>query len=120
MDDVIRCMNSVSVGLAPLLVERGGFVLGKSFGKVLAYLAAGVPVVSSDAVDHPLFFKNGVNGFVLPNEVETWSAMVTSLLAGPQKRDAIANQAWTDLDQQLSSHAAAKRVVRLLDLIAGQ
>lgn len=48
------------------------FSRGKSFGKLLAYLIADVAIVASNNVDHPLFFQDGVNGVLAPNDVDRW------------------------------------------------
>src|SRR5262249_58601733 len=67
----IRTLSRATVGLQPVCTDSP-FSQGKSFGKVLAYLAANVPVVATDEVDHPVFFRDAENGFLVGNSVPEW------------------------------------------------
>jgi glycosyltransferase involved in cell wall biosynthesis len=115
----VKSLETASVGLAPLWTEEGSFSTGKSFGKVLAYLAADVPVVASNAVDHPIFFKHGMNGF-LAQDVDEWAWAIRELILSPELRDAVASEARADSMRKLTVAAASIRVSHFLDrLIAG-
>lgn len=111
----LRTLQEVAVGLQPVCSENP-YSQGKSFGKVLAYVASGVPVVASDAVDHPLFFRDGVNGFLAGDgkdesaHIESWVTAVRQLLEDPARRQRIADAAYTDGVAQLSTESAALRV----------
>jgi hypothetical protein len=74
----LASLDNVAVGLSPICPENT-FSRGKSFGKVLAYLDRGVPVVASDEADHRLFFHAGTG--VISNDPEVWAEAVLSLLA---------------------------------------
>jgi hypothetical protein len=69
---LVRSLGSFAVGLHPVCTNHA-FSLGKSFGKLLAYLAADVAIVTSNAVDHPLFFTDGVNGTLVGDDLEAWA-----------------------------------------------
>jgi hypothetical protein len=100
-DDFIQLLTQGAVGIAPLIIDGDCFNSGKSFGKILAYIAAEVPVVASNAVDHALFFQDGENGF-LANKVEQWSEHIIRLLIEPELRDTISANAKKHLQKELS------------------
>ena len=65
----LASFDEVFLGLAPLCPETP-FSRGKSFGKILAYLDAHVPVVASDACKHGFFFTPAPG--VVSNEMNEW------------------------------------------------
>jgi Glycosyl transferases group 1 len=109
----VRSLEAVAVGLQPLCVENP-FSLGKSFGKTLAYLAADVAVVTTDAVDHPLFFKDGVNGALLPHDVDRWVDACAHLLEERAARAHMVAAARTAFRARLTTRKAAELVSRQL------
>jgi glycosyltransferase involved in cell wall biosynthesis len=109
----LRSLSEVAVGLAPLSLDTS-FNQGKSFGKVLAYLVCDVAVVASPSLEHPKFFRNGQNG-MLPQTPDEWIDCTTQLLNDPPGRQAITDQAWKDLQDELSTETATKRVMRILE-----
>lgn len=104
---------NAAVGLQPVSAANP-FSQGKSFGKVLAYLSGQLAVVASNAVDHPLFFKNGVNGFVLPESVEQWADTIVALLEDAQMRDRVATAGWMDFQARLTTDVFAQRLDAIL------
>ena len=108
----LESLSEVAVGLQPIAMESP-FSRGKSFGKVLAYLAADVAVVASDALDHPLFFRNGENG-MLAKSLEDWIAQTGRLLREPELRQSLADRAWEDFGRELSTEAAARKLAKVL------
>ena len=82
-------LQDVVVGLSPICQDNP-FSRGKSFGKILAYLDRGVPVVASDAVDHPLGLPPGTA--ILSNDPETCADAVCRLLASSEMRQSMADR----------------------------
>lgn len=109
----VRSLESAAVGLHPVCLAAP-FSRGKSFGKLLAYLIAGAAVVTSDAVDNPLFFHHGVNGMLVPEEVERWVDCCERLLADPAARKRIAERGQADFARRLTTARAAELVSRQL------
>jgi Glycosyl transferases group 1 len=109
----IGSLESVAVGLQPVCMEYP-FSRGRSFGKVLAYLAADVAVVASDSVDHPLFFQNRVNGVLAPNQIELWVDGAAFLLEQPSLRAPMVARARADFLARLTTAVAAERVSDVL------
>ncbi len=107
-----------AVGLQPVCVEDSPYSEGKSFGKVLAYLAGDVPVVASDNVDHPLFFDSGRNGFLVRDPIDCAQAVVT-LLDDKALRDDVAAAAMQDFRMRLSTAAVAAQVSSALLKVMG-
>jgi glycosyltransferase involved in cell wall biosynthesis len=111
----IDSLSHVAVGLQPIAVESP-FSRGKSFGKVLAYLAADVAVVASDALDHPLFFRHAENG-MLARSLEDWIAHTARLLQDPKFRQSLADQAWQDFSHNLSTESAAQKMKTVFETV---
>jgi hypothetical protein len=107
----LRALDDAAVGLSPICPETP-FSRGKSFGKVLAYLDRGVPVVASDAADHGLFFTPGSG--VLSNDPDVWAEAILRLLDDAEARQAMADAGGRAFRARLSTAAAAARVDAVL------
>jgi hypothetical protein len=107
--DFIGRLGVIAVGLQPVCLENE-FSRGKSFGKLLAYMAADVAVVASNNVDHPLFFRDGYNGRLLANDTELWASACQALLERPAARQGMADAAKLGLTHRLSTARAAQLV----------
>ncbi|MGD0388231.1 MAG: glycosyltransferase [Tepidisphaeraceae bacterium] len=116
--EFIDSLSHVAVGLQPIAVESP-FSRGKSFGKILAYLAADVAVVASDALDHPLFFRQGENG-LLARSLEDWITHTARLLQEPDFRRRLTDQAWQDFSQNLSIESAAQKMKTVFQTVLRQ
>jgi hypothetical protein len=103
----LRSLRDVAVGLSPIIAQSP-FSRGKSFGKILGYLDAAVPVVASDEADHALFFDAGSG--VISNDILVWQTQILRLLADPGARDAMAERATKAMTAQLTTAAAAEQV----------
>ncbi len=104
----IRSLYDVSIGLSPICYESE-FSRGKSFGKILAYLDAKVPIICSDHADHAAFFRPETG--IVTNDPLLWVASAEALLSDPQKRARMSNAAFEDFVNRLSLEAAARRVM---------
>jgi hypothetical protein len=111
----LAALDDAAVGLSPICPEDP-FVRGKSFGKVLAYLDRGVPVVAADAADHPLFFTPETG--ILSNDPADCAAAVDRLLDDPAARQRMADAGLRALEARLSTDAAAAEVDAALSAIA--
>lgn len=108
----VASLAGAAIGLQPICTSYR-YSQGKSFGKVLAYIVAGVPVIASDEVDHGRFFRSGENGMLVKG-LEDWVDACKFLLAEPDVRQRISEQAYKDLCEHLSTRAAAEKVDRVL------
>lgn len=107
----IRSLGEVAVGLSPVCPETA-FNRGKSFGKILAYLDAKVPVIASDEVDHSAFFDS--RSGVVSNDEDVWVASILDLLENPQRREEMSNAAFEAFERTLTTKAAARQVDEFL------
>lgn len=112
-DDYMDKVAESAIGLQPVCLANE-FSRGKSFGKVLAYLAGQVAVVASDAVDHPLFFRHGENGFLAGESVEDWVAPIVKLCEDATLRAEIALAGWQDFHTRLTTNVFAHRLDPIL------
>lgn len=110
-DDFLRSLRETAIGLSPVIIEND-FSRGKSFGKVLGYLDAKVPVICSDEVDHGLFFRPETG--IVSNDPNVWADGIVSLLSDPVRRQVMADAAYEDFLRQLSNRAAVSRTADYL------
>lgn len=105
--DFIASLQEVAVGLSAI-IPSNAFSKGKSFGKILAYLSAGVPVIASDEVDHGAFFSAGTG--IVSNDPEVWVKHIEALLQDPDHRNRMANAAHAEFRKHLTTQVAADKL----------
>lgn len=116
-DRYLRAFDDVAVGLSPICPENP-FSRGKSFGKVLAYLDRGVPVIASDEADHSLFFTPRTG--ILSNDPAKWARAIDRLLDDATARQEMADAAFEALERRLSTAAAAQEIDACLRDLLGK
>ena len=109
--DYLQSFGDVALGLAPLCPDAP-FARGKSFGKVLAYFDARVPVIGSEACEHGAFF-DGKTG-VITNDRTQWVKAGQDLLENALARQTMADAAYLRFQQTLTTSAAAHRLDDIL------
>lgn len=107
-------LAGAAIGLNPLCEAANPFAAGKSFGKTLAYLTCGLAVVTTDTVDHPLFFEDRRNGLMCHDE-DDWPEAIGWLLDHPDDRARIGAAGRADAATRLTPRVAATRLVDALD-----
>lgn len=107
----IRSLGDVAVGFSPIAMESE-FSKGKSFGKILAYINAHVPVITSDEVDHGAFFTPGSG--IVSNDPEAWVREAVALLDAPERRNDMARTAYDLFMQNMSLEVTATKVENLM------
>ncbi|WP_425093906.1 glycosyltransferase family protein [Tropicimonas sp. S265A] len=108
--DFIASLQETAVGLSAI-IPSNAFSKGKSFGKILAYLSAGVPVIASDEVDHGAFFRPETG--IVSNDPEVWAEKTIALLDDPALRNAMVQAAHADFRKHLTTEVAAEQLDRL-------
>ncbi len=114
--DFLKSLRSVSVGLSPIMTQSE-FSRGKSFGKILGYLDAKVPVIASDEADHAQFFTP--ESGVITNDPAEWVRKAGQLLDDAPLRNRMAENAFHLFESRLTREAAADRVDAFLRDIVG-
>lgn len=112
-DAFLASLQETAIGLSPL--SGKDFSLGKSFGKILGYIDARVPVVCSDGADHALFF--GPQSGVVSNDPAVWVEAICRLLADPAARNRMADAAHDAALSRLSLDAVTRQVHAILSRI---
>jgi hypothetical protein len=108
--EFIRSLEDVAIGLNPICMENP-VSSGKSFGKLLAYMAAQVAVVTSSELEIPLFFRQGISAALVENnDVDAWVNSIHELLIHPRKRQSFVEAATVDYMQHLTTARAAEQV----------
>jgi hypothetical protein len=111
----IRSLETAAVGFQPICST---FSRAKNFGKLLAYIVAGVAVIASSEGEHTLFFRDRENG-MLAAGVSDWVESCRVLLAQAEKRGELAERAYLDLTAKLTTRKSAELVKSVLDRAAG-
>lgn len=112
-DEFLTSLQEVAIGLSP----RAGrdFSLGKSFGKILGYIDARVPVICSDDADHGLFFTPETG--IVSNDRAVWVDAICHLIADPDARNRMADAAHEAALSRLSTEAITAQVHRILSQV---
>jgi glycosyltransferase involved in cell wall biosynthesis len=80
------------IGLAPLL--HTPFNLGRGPIKFFDYSRAGAVGLYSDSQAYSETIENGVDGFLMPNDVDAWVEKIIELVDAPSIRAKMAEAAW--------------------------
>lgn len=84
-----RELGSSHIGIAPMRDDN--WSRGKCALKVLQYMAAGLPVVSSDAGANAEVVINGETGYLVGDD-ESWTARIAQLADDPVLRDRLGSE----------------------------
>lgn len=116
--DYLARVAECAIGLQPV-APQSEFSQGKSFGKLLAYLSGQVAVVASNAVDHPLFFRDGVNGRLVGHDPSSWTEAIVALLDDPEARSQMAMNGFEGYRSRLTTERYASLLDAILRKAAG-
>ncbi len=105
-EDYLGRVRQAAVGLHPVCIENE-FSRGKSFGKLLAYLSEQVAVVTTNTIDHPLFFRDHENGLLVENDADAWISAIEALVENPQLRHDVAMKGFADYRSRLTTRKFA-------------
>jgi glycosyltransferase involved in cell wall biosynthesis len=101
----------IDIGLAPF--PDSGWTPWRCHGKVLQYMAAGIPTVASNVGILPDYIEDGVNGY-LPNSPEEWVDRLERLIDNSGLRDKLGVEARNRLERRYSAEVWAPRVGEIL------
>jgi len=104
--NLIHSLTKACIGLHPI-EKNHTFSQGKSFGKLLTYMAADCTIVTSNSVDHPLFFCHEKSAMLVDTAAE-WIKSISYLLDNDSCRYAMARSAHKELNNRLTTKKAAK------------
>jgi len=79
--------------------------------KAFEYMAAGMPVVSSDLAPERIFLRDGENGFLFPpGDVSALSARVRMLLDDPSLAKKLGDRGRRDVEQEWNAEAEMRKL----------
>ena len=90
---------------------------GKVSTKVLAYFAAGVPVVASDVGANRLYVREGENGHLV-GTLAQWEEKLAKLVEDPALRATMGAKARASAEQEYSIEALVPRYLALFEKLA--
>ncbi|MBT4160479.1 MAG: glycosyltransferase family 4 protein [Gammaproteobacteria bacterium] len=102
------------IGIAPMVDDR--WTRGKCALKVIQYMAAGLPVVSSDTGANHDVVRHGLTGF-LANSEQDWLSAIEQLVNSRELRQRMGEAGRSVVKENYSTQAAATRVLGLLDTL---
>lgn len=101
----------IDIGLAPF--PDSGWTPWRCHGKVLQYMASGIPTVASNVGILPDYIEDGVTGY-LPNSPEEWVERLEQLIDNPELRGQLGDEARNRLEQRYSAEVWAPRMGEIL------
>ena len=113
--DHLRSLAEVAVGLHPVCLEHP-YSEGKSFGKLLAYMASDVAAVTHAVLDHAAFFRHEETA-MLADTSESAAAAIVRLLDDPQFRQELTDRCYEDFVERLSTPVAARKVEAVIEAV---
>lgn len=106
---------SFDIAVAPLVEDP--WTRGKVSTKLLAYFAAGLPVVASDVNANRLYLRDGENGF-LAGTLAQWEERLSKLIEDPELRRSVGAKARASVERDYSLEAAVPRYLALFERLA--
>ena len=103
--------QSLDIGIYPLLADP--WTKGKMGLKVVAYMAVGIPSVSSPIGDHVRFVREADNGFFASTPDE-WVAKLSRLIENPALREEVGRRGRETVEEYYCLDRQAPRLLEVL------
>jgi glycosyltransferase involved in cell wall biosynthesis len=110
-------VKTFDIAVAPLVEDP--WTRGKISTKVLAYFAAGLPVVASNVTANRLYVRDGVNGF-LAGTLGEWEDRLAKLVEDPGLRLAVGRRARESAEREYSIESMVPRYVALFEKLVAR
>lgn len=107
-------LSDIDIGLAPF--PDSGWTPWRCHGKVLQYMAAGIPPVASAIGILPDYIEDGRNG-LLARGAEEWAGLLERLIDNAPLRHAMGAAAAATIRERYSAQVWAPRVGQILDAL---
>lgn len=109
-------LHEVDIGLAPF--PDTGWTPWRCHGKVLQYMAAGIPTIASNVGIMPDYIHDGDNGFLVRSSQE-WIDRLLLLIQHPSFRKRMGETARQTIEERFSAQVWVPRVKEILWAAAG-
>jgi len=110
-------VRTFDIAVAPLVEDP--WTRGKISTKVLAYFAAGLPVVASNVSSNRLYVRDGENGF-LAGTLGEWEDRLARLIEGPDLRRAVGTRARESAEKEYSIASMVPKYLALFESLASR
>jgi hypothetical protein len=110
-----RDLHEIDIGLAPF--PDSGWTPWRCHGKVLQYMAAGIPTVASPIGIMPDYIRDGEEGY-LPATEDEWTTRIATLLENGELRRRMGARGREVIGDRYSAHVWAPRVRAALESAA--
>lgn len=114
-DEEVADVGSFDIAVAPLIEDP--WTRGKISTKLLAYFAAGLPVVASNVAANRLYVRDGENGFLVGTLGE-WEDRIVKLIEDPALRQSLGGRARAIVEREFSIASAVPRYLALFEKLA--
>ena len=111
-EEEVSDIRGFDIAVAPLVEDA--WTRGKLSTKVLAYFAAGLPVVASDVQANRLYIRDGENGFLV-GTLAQWEAKLGALIEDAALRKSVGAKARETVEKEFSLDAMVPRYLRLFE-----
>ena len=108
-------LASAHIGIAPMIDDP--WTRGKCALKIIQYMAAGLPVISSNVGANKEVVRDGETGFLV-DSLGDWCAAIEKLKNSEELRSAMGSAGRKTVEEHYSQEAIAARVVSLIDNIS--
>lgn len=108
--------QSLDIGIYPLIQEP--WTEGKMGLKIVAYMACGIPSVSSPIGDHVRFVREGDNGFFASTDDE-WVEKLSLLIETPSLREKVGRRGRETVEEYYCLDRQAPRLLEVLRAAGG-
>jgi glycosyltransferase involved in cell wall biosynthesis len=105
-------LHEMDIGLAPF--PNSGWTPWRCHGKVLQYMAAGIPCVASNIGILPDYIQDGVNGFLAASDDE-WIEKLRMLIDDPDLRRRMGAAARQTIEKHYSAAVWAPRMRQIME-----
>jgi glycosyltransferase involved in cell wall biosynthesis len=109
-------LQEIDVGLGPF--PESGWTPWRCHGKVLQYMALGIPCVASRIGILPDYIQDGANGFLAASEQE-WEEKLSRLIESPPLRQQVGLAARRQVEEHYSAELWVPRVRAILEAACG-
>jgi len=109
-----EALSSAHIGIAPM--PNNSWTKGKCGLKILQYMAAGLPVVSSPAGVNGEIVKHGVTGF-LAESPEEWQRAIAKIAQDPNLRQVMGRAGRKRVTDCYSISVTYQKMARALDIL---
>ncbi|MEK7863771.1 MAG: glycosyltransferase [Chloroflexota bacterium] len=114
--DEVADVRSFDIAVAPLVEDP--WTRGKVSTKLLAYFAAGLPVVASDVNANRIYMRDGENGYLV-GTLGQWEEKLAKLVEDPELRRSLGARARASAEKEYSLSAAVPKYLALFEQLSG-